>query len=197
MPPSLRHRNRLLDGGDWGFERAWRGTRLREQRKWQHADDPRKPLMSRARYLLAAGLVCPDGPCALNPRGAAAGDAAAAMAQYRQALEEYNRARQIYAAAAQRLLGLGFGKAQIAQCQARARRTACDRRLCARSAAGLYRAAEAAQSVAARSAGTSRLCSGGCRFSGRGEQEFKFSPRLPQNDSEFKRAYAKVAPRPD
>ena len=75
-------------------------------------------------YVLAAGLMLApavlraqsEGPAIVPP------NLAAAAAQYRHALEEYNRAQSGLRRGRQRLLAFGHRKAPIAQLQARARR---------------------------------------------------------------------------
>ncbi len=152
------------------------------------------PRYTAAAALSARGLSRRVSPAALRAQSAAPQDAAAAMAQYRRPLEEYDRAHRRLCRGGQRLLELDLRKAETAQCQARARRSACDRRLRARSAAGLYRAVEAAQSAASRKCRRVRpTCRSSPIFLRRPKRNSNSVPRLPQTDDEFKRAYAAVA----
>ena len=86
--------------------------------------------------------------------------------------------------------------AASSRCQARQPRGGCPGRLCADAAAGLYRAAQAERSLETGGRGASApraTVPVVADFLAAARQEFKFVPRQPQSESEFKRAYATVA----
>jgi len=189
MPPSLRHRIDVYSGTDWARTKG-------------AGDDDMVivPISCRWCCLLAAGLfislvtlrISSAQSPVVQPTAAPA-DPAAAMAQYRRALDDYNKAWQSYSVAA------GSYWNSIAQ---------------KRKLRNAKRAQDQALSIDDYVLAQPPVYKGPPKpknpikpelaprpvyvpvvndFLAAARQEFKFTPRLPQSDSEFKSAYAKVA----
>ena len=153
------------------------------------------------RYLLAA-CVCfaPAAPRAQSAPGsssqpaAAQQNLAAAMAQYRRALEEYTRAQQSYAAAASAYWSSVAAKRQLRNSKrAGGQEIAIDDYVLVQPP--VYTGPPKPQNPSLPPGPPPRppYVPVVADFLAAAQQEFKFSPRMPQNDSEFKRAYATIA----
>jgi hypothetical protein len=147
------------------------------------------------RFLLVAGLALSPamlraqsaGPAAVSP------NLAAAAAQYRRALEEYNRAHQIYAATAD-----AYWRSITEKRQSRNARRARGEPLSVDDYVldqpPVYTGPPQPRNPLQPEAPTRPpYVPVVADFLAAAQQEFRFSPRLPQNDGEFKRAYALVA----
>jgi hypothetical protein len=149
-------------------------------------------------YLLAAGLVF--SPAMLGAQSAAnhadqpaAAPDLAALAQYRRALEEYDRAHQIYAAKASGYWSSITEKRQLRNGK-RARNEGLSVEDYVLDQPPVYSGPPKPQNPLKPEAPTRPVyVPVVADFLAAAQQEFKFIPRLPQNDGEFKRAYAKVA----
>ena len=180
MPPFLRQRI--------GYEGAMRIDRTR---CW-------------LRCLLVAGAallsVTLGAEFAASQTGQSAGpppDLAAAMAQYRRLLEEYNSAQQSYAAAAS-AYWTSISEKRKSRNAKRARGEPLAIEDYVLDQPPVYTGPPKPRNPLQPEAPSRlRLFRSSPIFLPRRSKEFKFSPRLPQNDSEFKRAYAKAARRPD
>ena len=116
------------------------------------------------------------------------------MEQYRRPLEQYNRAHDTYAAAASAYWSVDLPKnGNCAMPSARAAKRLRSTTMCSIS----RRSIPGRRGRAIRSSRKCRRVRPTCRslpiFSPRPNNEFKFIPRLPQTDEEFKRAYAAAA----
>ena len=152
------------------------------------------------RYLLAAGVMfSPAVPLAqsvavpMNQPMAAPTDVAAAMVQYRRALEEYSRAHQIYAEAAS-AYWTSIAEKRKSRNAKRARNEALAIGDYVLDQPPVYTGPPKPRDplkpeVPPRPVYVPVVAD----FLAAAQQEFKFSPRLPQTDGEFKRAYASVA----
>ena len=118
---------------------------------------------------------------------------AAAMAQYRRALEEYNKAWQSFTAASSAYWDLISEKRELRNAKRARGEPVSISDYVLDAAAGLYRPAKAAKSAQARSPAGSNYVPVVADFVAAARQEFKFVPRFPQSEIEFKRGYAKVA----
>ncbi|HEY1979603.1 MAG TPA: hypothetical protein VGH13_05920 [Xanthobacteraceae bacterium] len=124
---------------------------------------------------------------------AAPADAAAAMAQYRHALDDYNRARQVYAAVSSAYWASISEKRKARNAKrAHGEPLALDDYVLDQPPVytGPLKPRNPLQPEAPSHPVYVPIVAD---FLSAAQQEFKFSPRLPQNDSEFKRAYAKIA----
>ncbi len=161
---------------------------------------PSKPAKLCLCYLLAACmLLCPaalraqSAATQSNP-SAAPSNLAAAMAQYRRALEEYNRAQQSYAAAASDYWSSIAEKRKLRNAKrARNEQIAIEDYVLVQPP--VYSGPPQPQnpSLPPQPPKPPPYVPVVADFLADAQQEFKFSPRLPQSDGEFKRAYVKVA----
>ena len=155
-------------------------------------------------YLLAAVLsialtafaVPWASPASAQNAGSAVGlspELASAMAQYHRALDEYNKARQSYAAASDAYWNLISEKRQL-----RNTKRACGEQLSITDYVlvqpPIYTGPPKPQNplkleLPSRPAYVPLVAD----FVAAARQEFKFTPRFPQSESEFKHAYAKIA----
>ena len=155
-------------------------------------------------YLLAAVLsialtafaVPWASPSSAQNAGSAVGlspELASAMAQYHRALDEYNKARQSYAAASDAYWNLISEKRQL-----RNTKRACGEQLSITDYVlvqpPIYTGPPKPQNplkleLPSRPAYVPLVAD----FVAAARQEFKFTPRFPQSESEFKHAYAKIA----
>jgi hypothetical protein len=143
-------------------------------------------------FLLVAGLVVSPvvlraesaGPAAVPP------NLAAAVAQYRHALEEYNGARQVYAAVAGAYWRSITEKRQLRNSKrAHGEALALDDYVLDQPP--VYTGPSKPRNPLQPEAPTRPpYVPVVADFLAAAQQEFKFSPRQPQNDGEFKRAYA-------
>jgi len=189
MPPSLRHRIDVYSGTDWARTKG-------------AGDDDMVivPISCRWCCLLAAGLFISlvtlrissaQSPVA-QPTAAPA-DPAAAMAQYRRALEDYNKAWQSYSVAAGSYWNSIAEKRKLRNAKrAQDQALSIDDYVLAQPP--VYKGPPKPKNpikpeLAPRPVYVPVVND----FLAAARQEFKFTPRLPQNDSEFKSAYAKVA----
>jgi len=118
---------------------------------------------------------------------------AVAMAQYRQALDEYNRARQVYAAVASAYWA-SISEKRKARNAKRARGEPLALEDYVLDQPPVYTGPPKPRNPLQPEAPAHPVyVPVVADFLAAAQQEFKFSPRLPQNDGEFKRAYAKVA----
>jgi hypothetical protein len=154
----------------------------------------------RLRYLLAACLVF--SLAALRPEFAvsqagqpavAPPDLTAAMAQYRRALEAYSKAQQLYAAASGAYWSSISEKRKLRNGKrARGEELSIDDYVLEQPP--VYTGPPKPRNpLQPQSPSRPVYVPVVADFLAAAEQEFKFSPRLPQNDGEFKRSYAKVA----
>jgi hypothetical protein len=151
-------------------------------------------------YLLAAWLVLSPGVLwaeiaasqTSQPAGAPA-DLSAAMAQYHRALEAYTKAQQLYAAASSAYWNSISEKRKLRNGKrARGEELSLDDYVLEQPP--VYRGPPRPQNPLKPEAPPRRVyVPVVADFLAAAEQEFKFSPRLPENDGEFKRSYAKVA----
>jgi hypothetical protein len=120
-------------------------------------------------------------------------DLAAAMAQYRLALEEYNRSWQSYATAAGAYWNLIAEKRKLRNAKrAHGEGLSIDDYVLAQPP--VYRGpAKPKNPIKPELPPRPAYVPVVTDFLAAAQQQFKFTPRLPQNDSEFKNAYAKVA----
>ncbi len=141
------------------------------------------PAMLHAQSTVAQGAA----PAALPP------NLAAAMAQYRRALEEYERAHQTYAAAASAYWSAIAEKRRLRNAKrARGEPLTIDDYVL--SQPPVYTGPPKPQNPLQPEAPPHRAyVPVVADFLAAAQQEFRFSPRQPQNDSEFKRVYARVA----
>jgi hypothetical protein len=167
------------------------------------------------RYLLAIGLVCslatlripsaagqtgqpavaPADVAAANLAAAnlAAANPAAAMAQYRRALEEYTKAQQSYAAAASAYWNSIAEKRKLRNAK-RARNEDISIEDYVLDQPPVYTGPPKPRNpIKPELPPRPIYVPVVADFLAAAQAEFKFSPRLPQNDSEFKRVYAKTA----
>jgi hypothetical protein len=160
----------------------------------------RDPIYLCVRYLLAAcvvlspALLCAQSAAGGNDQPAATpANLAAAMAQYRRALEEYNRAQQIYAATASAYWGSIAAKRQLRNGKrARGEQLAIDDYVLDQPP--VYTGPPQPRNPLQPEAPPHRpYVPVVADFLAAALQEFKFSPRQPRTDGEFKRAYAKIA----
>jgi hypothetical protein len=120
-------------------------------------------------------------------------DAAAVMAQYRQALDEYNRARQVYTAVSSAYWA-SISEKRKARNAKRARGEPLVLEDYVLDQPSVYTGPSKPRNPLQPEAPTHPVyVPVVADFLAAAQQEFRFSPRLPQNDGEFKRAYAKVA----
>src|SRR5271170_7880763 len=155
------------------------------------------------RCLLAACVVfspvtlrAQSGPGASGQPAAAPANLAAAMAQYRRALEEYDRAQQRYAAAASAYWNsIAEKRKERSGKRARGQPIAIDDYVLLQPP--VYTGPSKPQNPSLPPTPTPpqrpRNVPVVADFLAAAREEFKFSPRPPQSDGEFKRAYAKVA----
>jgi hypothetical protein len=151
------------------------------------------------RYLLAAGLIF--SPTVFLARSAAgqstqaapaSPDLAAAMVQYRRALEEYTRAQQIYAATASAYWSSISEKRKLRNAKrARGEPVAIEDYVLDQPP--VYTGPPKPRNPLRPEAPHPVYVPVVADFLAAAQQEFKFVPRPPQNDGEFKRAYAKAA----
>jgi hypothetical protein len=155
-------------------------------------------------YLLAAVLsialtafaVPWASPASAQNAGSAVGlspELASAMAQYHRALDEYNKARQSYAAASDAYWNLISEKRQLRNTK-RARGEQLSITDYVLVQPPVYTGPPKPQNplkpeLPSRPAYVPVVAD----FVAAARQEFKFTPRFPQNESEFKHAYAKIA----
>jgi hypothetical protein len=149
------------------------------------------PIYRCAPYLLAACLAA--APAALRAQSAAPQDAAAATEQYRVLQEQYNRAHDAYAAAASAYWSAIAEKRKLRNAKrAHGEDLALDDYVLEQPPVytGPPRPRNPVKpEVPARPVYVPVVAD----FLAAAENEFKFIPRLPQTDDEFKRAYAGVA----
>jgi hypothetical protein len=152
------------------------------------------------RYLLVAGVAF--SPAALRAQSAAVpasqpavapADLAAAMVQYRRALEEYTRAHQIYADAAS-AYWTSIAEKRKSRNAKRARSEALAIEDYVLDQPPVYTGPPKPRNPLKPEVPPRRVyVPVVADFLAAAQQEFKFSPRQPQTDGEFKRAYARVA----
>ncbi len=158
------------------------------------------PALRALRYLLAVCLVVAPAMLraqpAVSPAGqpaAAPPNLAAAMARYRRALEEYERAQQAYATVANAYWSTIAEKRRLRNAK-RARGEVLAINDYVLTQPPVYTGPPRPQNPLKPEAPPHRAyVPVVADFLAAAQQEFKFSPRLPQSDGEFKRAYAKVA----
>ena len=158
------------------------------------------PIYRYSRYLLVACLVA--APAALGAGFAAAQvdqpaiaapDVAAAVAQYRRALDAYDRARELYAAVANAYWNSVAAKRQLRNAKrARGEELSLDDYVLDQPP--VYSGPPKPRNpikpeVPPRPVYVPVVAD----FLAAAQREFKFTPRLPQSDDEFKRVYARVA----
>jgi hypothetical protein len=159
------------------------------------------PINCRWCCLLAAGLIISAATLRMSSAQSPAApfavtlpaDPAAAMAQYRRALEDYNRAWQSYSVAADSYWNSIVRKRKVRNAK-RASGEALSIDDYVLTQPPVYRGPPKPKNplkpeVPPRPAYVPVVND----FLAAAQQEFKFTPRLPQNDGEFKGAYAKVA----
>jgi hypothetical protein len=135
-------------------------------------------------------------PASAQNAGSAVGlspELASAMAQYRRALDEYNKARQSYAAASDAYWNLISEKRQLRNTK-RARGEQLSITDYVLVQPPVYTGPPKPQNplkleLPSRPAYVPVVAD----FVAAARQEFKFTPRFPQSESEFKHAYAKIA----
>jgi hypothetical protein len=163
------------------------------------------PISYRWGCLLAAGLVIslmalrmssaesPALPPPLAPPVVAPpADPAAAMAQYRRALEDYNRAWQSYSVAANSYWNSIVEKRKVRNAKRASGETlSIDDYVLTQPP--LYRGPPKPKNPFKPEVPARPYVPVVDDFLAAARQEFKFTPRLPQSDGEFKGAYAKVA----
>jgi hypothetical protein len=151
-------------------------------------------------YLLAAYFLhCPATLRAQSAAGqpnqpaAAQTNLAAAMTQYRHAIEQYNQAQQIYAAAASAYWNSIAENRKLRNAK-RARKDDISIEDYVLDQPPVYTGPPKPRNPLKPEAPTRpAYVPVVADFLAAARQEFKFSPRLPQNDGDFKRAYAKAA----
>ncbi|HYA07189.1 MAG TPA: hypothetical protein VEF90_14975 [Xanthobacteraceae bacterium] len=149
--------------------------------------------------LAVALLAAPAAPLAQTAAGQAdqaapaPADVAAALAEYRRALDAYDKAQAIYAAAARAYWNEVAAKRQLRNAKrARGEALSLDDYVLARPPVytGPPRPRHPVQpEVPIRPPYVPVVAD----FLAAAQRQFKFSPRMPQNDAEFKRVYAKAA----
>jgi len=190
MPPSLRHRIGYLSRRRLGYRARGAGD----------SEMTAAPINVRLCCLLAAGLVISLATLRISfaesqttQPAVAPVDPAAAMAQYRHALDDYNRAWQSYAVVAASYWNSIAEKRKLRNAKrARGEALSIDDYVLAQPP--VYRGPPKPTNpikpeLPPRPAYVPVVTD----FLAAARQEFKFAPRLPQSDSEFKSAYAKVA----
>ena len=158
------------------------------------------PIYRCLRYLLAACLVAAPAVFGAGFAAAqadqpaiAAPDIAAALAQYRRALDAYDRARELYAAVANAYWNSVAAKRQLRNAKrARGEELALDDYVLDQPP--VYTGPPKPRNpikpeVPPRPVYVPVVAD----FLAAAQREFKFTPRLPQSDDEFKRVYARVA----
>ncbi|MGE5366590.1 MAG: hypothetical protein ACM3PO_04880 [Betaproteobacteria bacterium] len=144
---------------------------------------------------ITAFLVSPAAPQSSQPADALAQqpELAAAMAQYRRALEEYNRAWQSYTAASSVYWGLISEKRQLRNAK-RARGEPVSISDYVLTQPPIYTGPPKPRNPLKPEVAPPRTYVPVIAdFVAAARQEFKFVPRFPQSEAEFKRSYAKVA----
>jgi hypothetical protein len=142
---------------------------------------------------LSAPGISPSAGQSSQPGPAPAPSDAAAMAQYRRTLEDYNKARSSYAAAAGAYWTSISEKRQLRSAKrVRGEQLSVSDYVLAQPP--VYTGPPKPVNPLKPEAPPSRAyVPVVADFLNAARQEFKFTPRLPQSESEFKRAYAKVA----
>ena len=144
---------------------------------------------------IAALLLSPAAPQSSQPADALAQqpELAAAMAQYRRALEEYNRAWQSYTAASSAYWNLISEKRQLRNAKrARGEPVSISDYMLAHPP--IYTGPPKPRNPLKPEVPQPRIyVPVVADFVAAARQEFKFIPRFPQSETEFKRTYAKVA----
>jgi hypothetical protein len=150
-----------------------------------------RPLYRCAPYLLAVCLAA--APAALRAQSAEPQDAAAAMEQYRVLLEQYNRAHDTYAAAADAYWNAIAEKRKLRNAKrAHGEALAIDDYVLDQPP--VYTGPPKPRNPVKPEVPASPVyVPVVADFLAAAENEFNFMPRLPQTDDEFKRAYAGVA----
>jgi len=159
------------------------------------------PIHLGVRYLLAACVVfapallhAPSAAGENNQPAAVPANLAAAMAQYRRALEEYNLAQQIYAAKASAYWSSIAAKRQLRNGKrARGEQLAIDDYVLDQPPVYTGPPQPQNPSLPPQPPKPPPYVPVVADFLAAAQQEFKFSPRQPQTDGEFKRAYVKIA----
>jgi hypothetical protein len=144
---------------------------------------------------VAALLVSPGAPQSSQPSNAPVQqpELAAAMAQYRRALEEYNKAWQSYTAASDAYWNLISEKRRLRNAK-RARGEALSVSDYVLAQPPVYTGPPKPRNPLKPEVPPPRIyVPVVADFVAAARQEFKFVPRLPQSETEFKRSYAKVA----
>ena len=144
---------------------------------------------------VAALLVSPAAPQSSQPSDALVQqpELAAAMAQYRRALEEYNKAWQSYTAASDAYWNLISEKRRLRDAK-RARGAALSVSDYVLAQPSVYTGPPKPRNPLKPEVPPPRIyVPVVADFVAAARQEFKFVPRLPQSETEFKRGYAKVA----
>jgi hypothetical protein len=144
---------------------------------------------------IAALLVSPAAPQSSQPAGALAQqpELAAAVAQYRRALEEYNRAWQSYTAVSSAYWNQISEKRQLRNAK-RARGETLSISDYVLTQPPVYTGPPRPQNPLKPEVKPPRIyVPVVADFVAAAHQEFKFVPRFPQSETEFKRGYAKVA----
>jgi hypothetical protein len=144
---------------------------------------------------IAALLVSPAAPQSSQPAGALAQQPklAAAVAQYRRALEEYNRAWQSYTAVSSAYWNQISEKRQLRNAK-RARGETLSISDYVLTQPPVYTGPPRPQNPLKPEVKPPRIyVPVVADFVAAAHQEFKFVPRFPQSETEFKRGYAKVA----
>jgi len=192
-PPSLRHSIGYEDGA--GPKRC-AGIRvntmlaLLRHLKWRY-----RPAGLLAIAITAALSVSPAAPQSSQPVDTLAQqpELAAAMAQYRRALEEYNRAWQSYTAASSAYWNQISEKRQLRNAK-RARGEPISMSDYVLAQPPVYTGPPKPQHPFKPEVPPPRIyVPVVADFVTAARQEFKFIPRFPQSETEFKRGYAKVA----
>lgn len=144
---------------------------------------------------IAALLVSPAAPQSSQPAGALAQqpELAAAVAQYRRALEEYNRAWQSYTAVSSAYWNQISEKRQLRNAK-RARGETLSISDYVLTQPPVYTGPPRPQNPLKPEVKPPRIyVPVVADFVAAAHQEFKFVPRFPQSETEFKRGYAKIA----
>jgi hypothetical protein len=153
------------------------------------------PAILLAIAIAAALLVSPAAPQSSQPADTLAQqpDLAAAMAQYRRALEEYNRAWQGYTAASNTYWSQISEKRQLRNAK-RARGEPISISDYVLTQPPVYIGPPKPRNPLKPEVAPPRVyVPVVADFVAAARQEFKFTPRFPQSETEFKRGYAKVA----
>jgi hypothetical protein len=161
------------------------------------------PAYRRLGYLLAAWVILSPAPLLAQsaavrtkPPAAVSSNLAAAMAQYRRALEAYTKARDSYAAAAGAYWNSITEKRQLRNAKrARSEKIALDDYVLTQPPVytGPPQPHDPSKPHEEAPPASENYVPVVADFLAAAKQEFKFTPRTPQNEGEFKRAYAKVA----